>query len=112
MLGLVLTISACSSLRPEKEIVTETKIVKQNIPIQQRPKLVDFPDVPWYVVTRDNLDEFIARVEKDAGTVAFMAVTPKGYENLAIGMQDLRRYILQQKEIIVYYETALTEVSE
>jgi hypothetical protein len=39
-------------------------------------------------------------------------VTPKGYENLSVGMQELRRYILQQKEIIVYYETALSEVSE
>ena len=38
-----------------------------------------------------------------------MAVTPKGYENLSLGMQELRRYILQQKEIIVYYEKAITE---
>jgi hypothetical protein len=41
-----------------------------------------------------------------------MAVTPRGYENLAVGMQDLRRYILQQKEIIVYYEKAITEDPE
>jgi hypothetical protein len=39
--------------------------------------------------------------------VAFLAITPKGYENLALGIGDLRRYILQQKEIIVYYEKAV-----
>ena len=107
--SLILTISACSSLKPEKQIVTETKIVRQNIPVQQRPKAVDFPDVQWYVVTKDNMEEFITRVESDSGAIVYMAITPQGYENLAVGMQDLRRYILQQKEIIIYYEKAILE---
>ena len=112
VLSLALTISACSAFKPEKEIVTETKIVRQNIPIQARPKQIDFPEVDWYVVTEDNLEEFLQRIEQDAGKIVWMAVTPKGYENLSVGMQELRRYILQQKEIIVYYETALSEVPE
>jgi hypothetical protein len=33
-------------------------------------------------------------------------MTPHGYENMAINMQELRRYILQQKEIILYYREA------
>ena len=40
--------------------------------------------------------------------MAFLAITPKGYENLAFGIGDLRRYVLQQKEIIIYYEKAVT----
>ena len=109
VLSLALLISGCSSLRPEKEIVTETVVVKQNIPIQARPKPVDFPNVDWYVVTKDNMDEFIQRIEQDAGQIVYMAVTPKGYENLSLGMQELRRYILQQKEIIIYYEKSISE---
>jgi len=31
----------------------------------------------------------------------------KDYENLAINIADLRRYIEQQTEIIVYYENAV-----
>jgi hypothetical protein len=58
------------------------------------------------------MEEFIQRIEQDAGQIVYMAVTPKGYENLAVGMQDLRRYILPQKEIIVYYEKAITEDPE
>lgn len=108
-LSLLLLISGCTGLRPEKEIVTETVVVKQNIPIQVRPKPVDFPEVDWYVVTEANLEEFMQRIQQDAGQVVFMAVTPKGYENLSIGMQELRRYILQQKEIIVYYEKSISE---
>lgn len=109
---LTLTLSGCASVLPEPKVVTETKIVRPNIPLQQPPKAVDFPNVDWYVVTKDNMDEFIQRVELDAGQVVYMAVTPKGYENLAIGIQDLRRFILQQKEIIIYYEKAITEDSE
>ena len=36
-------------------------------------------------------------------------ITPKGYENLAIGIAELRRYVKDQQAIIAYYEEALTE---
>lgn len=70
------------------------------------------PDVEWFVVNEDNLDEFITRVEAEGGVPAFIAITPKGYENLAIGINDLRRYVLQQKEIIAYYEKSITQLDE
>jgi hypothetical protein len=35
-------------------------------------------------------------------------MTVKGYENLSINLQELRRYILQQKQIILYYEKSVT----
>jgi len=69
---------------------------------------VDMPNVDWYVVNADNLDEFISRIQSDVGEVVFIAITPKGYENLALGIAELRRYILQQQEIIVYYEQQVT----
>ena len=33
----------------------------------------------------------------------------KDYENLAINIADIKRYLEQQKEIILYYEKAVTE---
>jgi hypothetical protein len=33
-----------------------------------------------------------------------MAITPQGYENLAVGINDLRRYANQQTNVIEYYE--------
>lgn len=112
VIQLTFSLSGCASSTPEPIVVTETKIIRPNIPLQQPPKAVDFPGVYWYVVTKDNMDEFIKRVEQDTGQIVFMAITPKGYENLAIGIQDLRRYILQQKQIIIYYEKAITEDPE
>ena len=68
------------------------------------------PDVEWFVVNEDNLEESIVRIKEAGGVAAFMAITPKGYQNLSIGIADLRRYILQQKEIIAYYETQIKEI--
>tara|TARA_R110000868_G_scaffold325347_3_gene586145 strand:- start:1650 stop:1922 length:273 start_codon:yes stop_codon:yes gene_type:complete len=81
--------------------------VKQNIVLQQHPSPVEFPNVEWFVINKDNLDEALKRIEEAGGSVAFMAITPKGYENLSIGVGELRRYMLQQKEIIAYYEKSI-----
>lgn len=94
---------------PEAEVVLQTEYQKQNIPIQERPKAVDFPPVDWYVVTEENLEEKLAELEQKTGNKVFFAITPKGYENLAIGIAEMRRYIKQSQSIIVYYEEALTD---
>ena len=93
---------------PETEIVTETEYVEQNIPIQERPKAVKFPPVDWYIVTEENLEAKLQELEDNTGNRVFFAITPKGYENLALGIAEMRRYIKDQGAIIVYYEEALT----
>ncbi len=65
-------------------------------------------DTRVWVVTEDNLEEFIADFKEQYGEVAFVALSMRDYENLALNIGDLKRYIGQQKEIIVYYEKAVT----
>tara|TARA_B100000900_G_scaffold415740_2_gene446936 strand:+ start:1914 stop:2036 length:123 start_codon:yes stop_codon:yes gene_type:complete len=36
----------------------------------------------------------------------------KDYENLALNISELKRYINQQDEIIVYYEKAVTKEAD
>jgi hypothetical protein len=36
-----------------------------------------------------------------------MAISVRDYERLSLNVDELRRYILQQKEIIVYYEDSV-----
>ena len=98
-------LSSCGGTLPK--VITEKSYVKQNIPIQEHPKPVMFPPVDWYVVSPKNQEEFMVRIEKDTGTPTYMAISPQGYENLAVGVADMRRYILQQKQIIKYYENAI-----
>lgn len=54
-----------------------------------------------------NLEEKIYEVEKllDGPFVVF-AVTPSGYQALSTNLQEIKRYIAQQKEIIYYYREA------
>ncbi len=104
----LLLLSSCGQFKiPDKEVVVQKEYVKQNIMLQQAPSPVDFPAVEWFVVNRDNLEESLKKIEAAGGSVAFMAITPKGYENLSVGMAELRRYVLQQKQIIAYYEKAI-----
>jgi|TARA_R110002124_G_scaffold279496_1_gene452091 hypothetical protein len=54
-----------------------------------------------------NIEQKIAEVEKRlGGDFVIMGMTPKGYENMAANLQDIKRYIKQQKEIILYYRDA------
>lgn len=99
--------SGCSTMAGVGAVVTKSTYVKQNIPLQEPPKAINFPDTEWHVVSEKNIDEFMAKIEKDVGDTVFFAITPKGYENLAIGVAEMRRYMLQQKEIINYYEKAI-----
>lgn len=107
ILTALLLLSSCgvvSGLRPEPQVVVQTEYIERTIPTQPRPTPVEMPNVEWYVVNSDNLEEFLGRIEADVGEMVFIAITPKGYENLALGIADLRRFILEQREIIVYYE--------
>ena len=95
---------AAAKLLPVPQVVVQTEYIEKTIPTPPRPTAVNMPNVDWYVVNADNIDEFLSRIELDVGEVVFIAITPNGYENLALGVADLRRYILQQQEIILYYE--------
>lgn len=109
LLMIPLVIAGCSSRAPEAEVVVTTEYQKQNIPIQERPKVVQFPPVDWFIITQENLEEKLVEIDSKTGNVVVFAITPKGYENLALGIADLRRYVKDQQAIIGYYEEALEE---
>ena len=93
---------------PEPKVVTVTKVVRTEVPIQARPKQVRLNDVKIYVVSKVNYKEFIKEYEKKNGAASYIAISVKDYENLSLNFAELRRYIEQQKQIIVYYEKALS----
>ena len=108
LLLLTLLLSSCGYLRkPEKEIVVQTVEVQKVIPVQPRPKPVDMTDVKFYVVTEENYDEFKEKFMKRNNDFVFYVVSVHDYENLALNMSELFRYIKQQKEIVIYYEEAV-----
>ena len=104
-----LFLGGCSRLMPEPEIKVVTKIEKVQIPTVARPKPLQLNDTRVFVVTEDNFEEFAKEFQEVYGDLAFVALSMRDYELLALNIADLRRYINQQKEIIVYYEKAVTE---
>ena len=64
-------------------------------------------DVHFYVVTLDNFDDFKKRFEKENGDLLFYAISVRDYETIAYNMAELKIFIDQQKQIIIYYEEAV-----
>ena len=108
LLLLTLLLSSCGYIRkPEKEIIVKTVEVQKVIPVQPRPKPIDMTDVKFYVVTEENYEEFKEKFMKTNNDFVFYVVSVHDYENLALNMSELFRYIKQQKEIVIYYEEAV-----
>ena len=107
LLLLCLAISSCSSWPKLKQIEIKTVQVERVIPTQNRPRPLNMNNIKFYVVTSENFEDFKKRYEKDNGTFLFYALSVRDYETLALNMAEIKRYIEQQKQIIIYYEKAV-----
>ena len=82
--------------------------MERNIPTVPHPKPVQLNDIKIYVVSpSENFEEFKAEFEAKNGADSYIAISVKDYENLSKNFAELRRYIEQQKQIILYYEEAV-----
>ena len=106
-------ISGCSALSlftpKPAEVVIKTVEVKIPITHPPMPRAIDLKEPQFLVVSEKNLDEFLTDIEKRAGQVVFVAITVDDYELMAYNMQEIRRYINQLKEVVVYYRTMNTD---
>jgi len=97
-------------IQPEPQIVTVTEKVPLRIYQPPLPQEIDLLNVNFFVITEENIEEKVKEIEKmlDGQFVVF-ALTPDGYEKMAENFQEVRRYVRQQKELIIYYREATTE---
>ena len=108
ILPTLLLSSGCSYFKnPLKTIEIKTVEVERTIPTQNRPKPMSMNDIYFYVVTEENFEEFKAKFVKENGDLVGYVLSVRDYETLALNMADIKRYIQQQKEIIIYYEKAV-----
>lgn len=106
---IILFLNGCSGLEKEPELKVVTKIERITVPVVARPKPVKLNDVRVYVVNKENYEQFVKEFEEENGQLAYVALSMRDYENLALNVAELRRFINQQKDIIVYYEEAVTD---
>ena len=106
-------ISSCSLLGlGKKQVEVITKPIERVIAQPVMPREIDLKEPYWYVVSDKNIDEFLAKIEKEVGQVVFFAMSVPDYELMAYNMQELRRYIRELKEVVVYYEKVTSPQDE
>ena len=67
------------------------------------PREIDLQEPMWIVVTPDNYEEQLAFIEEQEGELVFLAMTIPDYEVMAYNMQEIKRYITELKDVVVYY---------
>ena len=72
------------------------------------PREINLSEPYWFVVSDLNVDEFLEKVEKEDGRIVFVAMSIPDYELMAYNMQELKRYINELKEVVVYYRKVTT----
>jgi len=90
----------------------EIRTVEVQIPIVHptMPRAIDLKDPQWYVVSDENLDTFLDEIrDMNNGGVVFVAMSVGDYELMSYNMQEIRRYVNQLKEVVVYYRTVNTK---
>ena len=107
LLPFLLLSSGCSSWREVLPVEIKTVEVERKIPTQNRPRPVRLGDVHFYVVTEENYVSFKERFKKENGDLLFYALSVRDYETIALNMAELKRFIDQQQQVIIYYEGAV-----
>ena len=106
---MVLTIiSSCSLFPSRQQVEIISKPIERSIAQPVMPREISLNDPYWYVVSDKNLDEFLARIEKESGNVVFLAMSVPDYELMAYNTQELKRYISELQEVVVYYRKVTT----
>ena len=122
------TISGCSLLQvPPREVKIISKPIQIMItqPIMPRPLNLKEPN--WYVVSDTKIankdgqypegytyfDKFVDDIKKThGGDIVFVAMSVADYELMSYNTQELKRYISQLGEVIVYYKEVTTNEEE
>ena len=106
-------IMACScSLLPTKQIQVSAKPIERQIVQPIMPREIDLKQPEWIAVTPENWEDQLAKIEEQEGELVFLAMTIPDYEIMAYNMQEIKRYITELKDVVVYYRKVTTKKEE
>jgi len=107
-LTILMMVSSCSLL-PTRTIEVSAKPIERQIVQPIMPREIELTNPSWIVVTPDNWEDQLARIEEQEGELVFLAMTVPDYEVMALNMKELQRYITELKDVVVYYRKVTTE---
>jgi hypothetical protein len=67
------------------------------------PAPIVLNDVKFVVVTKENAGAVFRELEKNGDELVVFGLTGRDYKNLSMNMQEIKNYIILQKEIIESY---------
>ena len=103
----------CScSLIPTKQIEVTAKPLDRKIVQPIMPREIDLQEPRWIVITPENWEDQLAMIEQQEGELVFLAMTVPDYEVMAYNMQEIKRYISELKDVVVYYRKVTTTKKE
>jgi len=100
---MVLMMACSCSLLPTREIQVSAKPIDRQIVQPVMPREIDLKQVKWLTITPENFEEQFALIEDQEGELVFLAMTVPDYETMAYNMQEIKRYITELKDVVVYY---------
>ena len=106
---MILMMACSCSLLPTKEIQVTAKPMDRTIVQPVMPREIDLKEVRWLTITPENYEQQFAVIEDQEGELVFLAMTVPDYEVMAYNMQELKRYITELKDVVVYYRKVTTK---
>lgn len=100
----VLALVNLASCTTTQKVTVSTSQVEVEIRKQPAPRDLDLSDPKWIVITENNYEAQKAKILSQKGKFIVYALVPDDYKGLVRNQIELKRYISQQKSIIVYYE--------
>ena len=107
---VLMTVYSCSLIPKQVDVIS--KPIDRQIAQPVLPRGIDLKEPYWYVVSEKNIDEFLDKLKKEEGRIVFVAMSIPDYELMSYNMQELKRYINELKEVVVYYRKVTTKETE
>jgi len=108
LLLMTLMMGSSCSLIPTKQIEVVAKPMERTIVQPIMPREIDLKEVRWLTITPENFESQFKVIEDQEGELVFLAMTIPDYEVMAYNMQELKRYITELKDVVVYYREVTT----
>ena len=109
---MILMMACSCSLIPTKQIEVTAKPMDRTIIQPVMPREIDLKEVRWLTITPENFEEQFQVIEDQEGELVFLAMTVPDYEVMAYNMQEIKRYITELKDVVVYYREVTTKPEE
>ena len=106
IIPIVVALAGCGGARTVQPIDIDHRVEPVEILHPPLPQGVTWEGYQITILTPTRMRELLAKL--DAGELnerdlVFAAITPRGYEKLITNMADIKRYIKDQKAVIIYY---------